>query len=70
MNTEPKAVIRLVGGPADGFVFAIPDEQMPPLFVSVGPAATYERAADDGDVICYRFADPSPHPAWKQTTAK
>ena len=65
LSLGQKAVIRLVGGPADGFVFAVPVEQIPP-FVSVGPAATYERNAADGDVTCYRFADLTPHPVWER----
>ena len=67
LSHEQKAVIRLVGGPADGFVLAVPVEKMPP-FVSVGPAATYERNAADGGVTCYRFLDSTPHPVWKRNS--
>ena len=49
-----KAVIRLIAGPADGFVFSVPLCKLP-SFIGVGLEARYEREAGDGDVICYRF---------------
>jgi hypothetical protein len=55
VDLEPKAVIRLTAGPADGLVFAVPAAKIPP-FVAVEPVAKYERAPSDGEVICYRFA--------------
>ena len=55
LTIEAKAVVRLIGGPADGFVFIVPLTKIPP-FVAVGhPVAAYERERGDGEVICYRF---------------
>jgi len=53
-NVHSNAVLRLIGGPADGFVFTIPAETVPPL-VGVGPAR-YVREPGNGHVICYRFS--------------
>jgi hypothetical protein len=49
-----KVVIRLIGGPADAFLFIVPVDKIP-QFVAVG-AAKYERELGDGEVIGYRFA--------------
>jgi hypothetical protein len=46
-------------GLADGFVFTLPAESVPP-FIGVGPVARYQRVAGNGEVICYRFADSGP----------
>jgi hypothetical protein len=54
-----KIAIRLIGGLADGFVFTLPAESVPP-FIGVGPVARYQRVAGNGEVICYRFADSGP----------
>jgi hypothetical protein len=44
-SSEVKVVIRLIGGLADGFVFAVPAAKIPP-FVAVGPVAnTSEKRA-------------------------
>jgi len=61
-KSRAKAAIRLIGGPADGFVFSVPLDSIPPL-VGVGPNATYRRDTGEGEVICYRFADSKPRPA-------
>jgi hypothetical protein len=48
-------VIRLVGGPADGFVFSVPQSNLP-KFVGVGdPVSRYEPEAGNGDVPIYRY---------------
>jgi hypothetical protein len=56
LNFEAKAVIRLIGGPADGFVFIVPVTKIPPFVAAGRPVARYERELSDGEVICYRFA--------------
>jgi hypothetical protein len=53
---EEKAVVRLIGWPADGFVFIVPVTKIPPFVAAGRPVARYEREAGDGEVICYRFA--------------
>jgi hypothetical protein len=46
------AVIRLVGGPADGFVFSAPL----PKFVGIGyPVARYEPQPGSGEVRIFRY---------------
>jgi hypothetical protein len=60
MNLETKAVIRLIGGPADGFVFTVPAQAIPP-FVAVGSTARYSRVSGDGEVNCYFFAPEATH---------
>jgi len=57
LSLEQKAVIRLVGGPADGFVPSVPGSKIPP-FVCVGQtAARYDREPGDGEFILYRFVE-------------
>jgi hypothetical protein len=56
MTNEMKAAIRLLGGPADGFVFAVPIDKIPPFVAAGRHVARYERVPSDGEVICYRFA--------------
>jgi hypothetical protein len=47
-------VIRLVGGPADGQVFVVPQTNLP-KFVGVGyPVARYEPQAGNDDVRIFR----------------
>lgn len=49
-----RVVIRLVGGPADGQVFVVP--QLPKFFGVGCPVSRYEREAVDGDVRIFRHA--------------
>lgn len=54
-NLEAKVAVRLVDGPADGFVFTVPEAQAP-AFIGFGfPIARYEREQGDGEMISYRY---------------
>lgn len=50
LNLDAKAAIRLVGGPADGYVLSVPVSKIPP-FVCVGQTTSYERELGDSDAI-------------------
>jgi hypothetical protein len=54
-NFEAKAVIRLNGGPADGFEFTVPVTKIPRFVTAGRSVARYEREPSDGEVIYYRF---------------
>jgi hypothetical protein len=57
LNIDPfgTVVIRLVGGPADGFVFSAPAINLP-RFVGLGyPVSRYEPEAEDGDIRIFRY---------------
>ena len=48
-------VVRLIGGPADGFVFVVPPSNVP-KFAGVGyPICCYEPDAGNGDVRIFRY---------------
>ena len=55
MGPGERVVVRLVGGPADGFVFPVPVDKVPAR-VGVGyPVATYHCDAGYGDVRIFRY---------------
>ena len=60
MNLEAKLILRLVGGPADGFVFAVPATKVP-RFVGVGVTTRYEREPSNGEVLIYRLVARAEH---------
>jgi hypothetical protein len=52
---EPKVPIRLSGGPADGYVFTVPEGHAP-AFIGFGfPIVRYEREEGAGQMISYRY---------------
>jgi hypothetical protein len=57
MNIDPSGtvVIRLVGGPADGLVFVVPQANIPKFFGVGYPVSRYEPEAGDGDVRIFRY---------------
>jgi hypothetical protein len=55
INLDGKIVIRLVGGPAEGSVFAVPADKVP-SFIAVGhPVARYQNEPGDGIVRIFRY---------------
>jgi hypothetical protein len=48
-------VVRLVGGPADGQVFVVPQDKLPPFFGVGYPVSRYEPEAGDGDVYIFSY---------------
>ena len=58
-DTSPQATtpVLLVGGPADGFVLAVPEDRVP-KFLGVGyPGSRYVPDCSDGDVRIFRYVD-------------
>jgi hypothetical protein len=48
-------VVRLVGGPANGLVFVVPQRNLP-KFVGIGyPVSRYQPQAGNGDVRIFRY---------------
>jgi hypothetical protein len=47
--------IRLVGGPADGFVLGVPVNAVPEFFGVGYPVSRYEPEPGDGEVRIYRY---------------
>jgi hypothetical protein len=47
--------IRLVGGPADGFVLRVPVNAIPEFFGVGYPVSRYQWEAGDGEVRIYRY---------------
>jgi hypothetical protein len=49
------AVIRLVGGPANGLVFVVPQARIPRFFGIGYSVSRYEAQAGNGDVRIFRY---------------
>jgi hypothetical protein len=50
-------VVRLVGGPVDGFVFVVPRRNLPKFFGVGYLVSRYEPEAGDGDVRIFRYVE-------------
>jgi hypothetical protein len=55
VSTPHTLAIRLVGGPADGLVFVVPQANIPKFFGVGYPVAKYEPQAGNGDVRIFRY---------------
>jgi hypothetical protein len=48
-------VVRLVGGPADGLVFVVPQRNLPKIFGIGYPVTRYEAERGTGEVHIFRY---------------